>query len=107
MRDVGTSEPLTPVPAQTACVAHAAFPKGNPYLTLRDTLGTIFQDDSFADLDAHDGQPGVAPGGSRSSPSCSFAKPLPTAKRPRPSAHVSTGISLGLQLMDPALTFPC
>ena len=41
---------LTPVPDQTARVAYAAFPKGNPYLTLRDTLGTIFQDDSFADL---------------------------------------------------------
>src|SRR5499426_732160 len=54
-------QPLTPVPDQTARVAHAAFPKGNPYLTLRDTLGTIFQDDSFADLYAHDGQPGVAP----------------------------------------------
>jgi transposase len=49
------------VPDQTACVAHAAFPKGNPYLTLRDTLGTIFQDDSFAALYAPDGQPGVAP----------------------------------------------
>ena len=54
-------QPLTPVPDQTARVAHAAFPKGNPYLTLRDTLGTIFQDDSFTDLYAHDGQPGVAP----------------------------------------------
>ena len=54
-------QPLTPVPDQTARVAQAAFPKGNPYLTLRDTLGTIFQDDSFADLYAHDGQPGVAP----------------------------------------------
>ena len=54
-------QPLTPVPDQTARVAYAAFPKGNPYLTLRDTLGTIFQDDSFADLYGHDGQPGVAP----------------------------------------------
>jgi transposase len=35
---------LEPVPEETARVAHAAFPKGNPYLLLRDTLGTIFQD---------------------------------------------------------------
>ena len=53
--------PLSPVPDQTARVAHAAFPKGNPYLTLRDTLGTIFHDARFAALYAHDGQPGVVP----------------------------------------------
>src|SRR5437660_9605600 len=52
---------IAPVPDETARVARAAFPKGNPYLILRDTLGTIFQDDSFTDLYAHDGQPGVAP----------------------------------------------
>ena len=41
---------LESVPEETARVAHAAFPKGNPYLLLRDTLGTIFQDDDFAAL---------------------------------------------------------
>src|SRR5881628_2455751 len=54
-------QPLAPVPDQTARVAHAAFPKCNPYLTLRETLGAIFQDDNFMDLYAHDGQPGVSP----------------------------------------------
>src|SRR4051812_32512504 len=39
-----------PVPEQTAHVARAAFPKGNPYLQLRDELGTVFGDDDFADL---------------------------------------------------------
>jgi hypothetical protein len=39
---------IQPVPAETVRVARAAFPKGNPYLTLRDTLGPIFQDDDFA-----------------------------------------------------------
>ena len=38
---------LAPVPEETARVARAAFPKGNPYLHLRDALGTIFQDDDF------------------------------------------------------------
>jgi hypothetical protein len=33
---------LAPVPEETARVARAAFPKGHPYLTLRDALGTIF-----------------------------------------------------------------
>ena len=36
--------PIDPVPDETRRVARAAFPKGNPYLTLRDQLGTIFQD---------------------------------------------------------------
>ncbi len=37
-------EPIPPVPTQTIRVALAAFPKGNPYLTLRDELGPIFSD---------------------------------------------------------------
>src|SRR5688572_3128488 len=38
--------PIDPVPDATIHVARAAFPKGNPYLTLRDQLGVIFQDDA-------------------------------------------------------------
>ena len=34
--------PSPSVPAETARVARAAFPKGNPYLTLRDDLGPVF-----------------------------------------------------------------
>jgi transposase len=51
---------VAPVPEETARVARAAFPKGNPYLILRDALGTIFQDDDFSDLYAHEGQPGLS-----------------------------------------------
>ena len=50
---------LEPVPEETARVARAAFPKGNPYLLLRDTLGTIFRDDDFAPCFPLDGQPGL------------------------------------------------
>lgn len=35
------------VPEETARVARAAFPKGNPYLTLRDELKTIYTDSLF------------------------------------------------------------
>src|SRR5215813_4195990 len=48
------------VPEATARVARAAFPKGNPSLTLRDALGTIFQDDDFIDLYAHEGPSGLS-----------------------------------------------
>jgi transposase len=53
--------PLAPIPEETVRIARAAFPKGNPYLTLRDHVGLIFHDHDFADLYAHDGQPGLAP----------------------------------------------
>src|SRR5215510_16072643 len=54
-------QPMTPVPEQTALVAHAAFPKGHPSLTLRDHLGTIFQDEDCATLFPAWGYPGLPP----------------------------------------------
>ena len=35
-------DPIQPVPEETARVARAAFRKGNPLLSLRDELGTVF-----------------------------------------------------------------
>src|SRR3989441_11784357 len=52
---------LEPVPEETARVARAAFPKGHPYLTFRDALGTIFQDEDFSSLFPAWGQPGLPP----------------------------------------------
>lgn len=49
------------VPELTRRVAHAAFPKGSPYLTLRDELGTIFEDDDFVNLYPQKGQPALPP----------------------------------------------
>ena len=53
--------PIQPVPAETARVARAAFPKGNVYLKLRDQLGPIFSDADFAALFPKEGQPAYAP----------------------------------------------
>jgi len=39
-----------PVPEQTAQVARAAFPKGNLYISIRDELGTLFEDADFTSL---------------------------------------------------------
>ncbi len=36
--------PIQPVPEETARVAQAAFPQSNPYLRLRDELGSIYHD---------------------------------------------------------------
>src|SRR5918992_4140200 len=54
-------QPLEPVPEETARVARAAFPRGNPYLTLRDHIGPIFADEDFAALFPACGQPGLPP----------------------------------------------
>ncbi len=49
------------VPASTATVARAAFPRGNPYMRLRDTLGPMFAAQQFAALFPKHGQPAEAP----------------------------------------------
>jgi len=45
------------IPEETARVARAAFPKGNIYMQMRDALGTIYQDQSFAHLFPNNGRP--------------------------------------------------
>src|SRR2546429_5892969 len=54
-------ESMNTVPEETARIAHAAYPKGNIYLQLRDTFGTIYQDEQFEDLYPQRGQPAEAP----------------------------------------------
>jgi transposase len=54
-------QPIPPVPSETAFVARAAFPKGNIYLKIRDTLGSIYVDEDFADLFSVKGQPAQSP----------------------------------------------
>jgi transposase len=53
--------PINDVPELTAQVARAAFPNGNRYMQMRDTLGTIYADVQFADLHPPVGQPAEAP----------------------------------------------
>jgi hypothetical protein len=36
--------PIDPIPDETARVARAAFPKGNPSMRMRDELGVFYQD---------------------------------------------------------------
>ncbi len=52
---------VDPVPEETARVARAAFPKGTVYMTMRDELGAIFEDEDFAHLFPRRGQPAMAP----------------------------------------------
>ncbi|MGZ6308415.1 MAG: IS1182 family transposase [Ktedonobacterales bacterium] len=54
-------DPLQPIPAETARVAHAAFPAGNLYMRVRDELGPLFDDERFTTVYAHEGQPALHP----------------------------------------------
>ena len=54
-------EGINPVPEETARIAHAAYPKGNVFMHMRDELGRIYEDENFADLFSHTGQPAEAP----------------------------------------------
>ena len=48
---------LYSVPEQTRRVARAAFPEGKLCLRVYDELGTLFEDQDFADLFPAQGQP--------------------------------------------------
>ncbi len=49
------------IPPETIQAAHAVFPKGNIYIFLRDTLGTIYRDELFADLYPRRGRAAYSP----------------------------------------------
>jgi transposase len=52
---------LGTIPAETARVARAAYPKGSLAMRLRDELGAVYRDEHFVGLFASRGQPAEAP----------------------------------------------
>jgi len=56
-----STEPIGSIPEETVRVAQAAFPKGNLYMQMRDTIGVIYSDEDVATLFSHTGQPAVTP----------------------------------------------
>ena len=49
------------IPLLTKEIARQAFPKGNLYMTLRDELGSFYNDSDFAELYSTEGQPALHP----------------------------------------------
>jgi len=99
-------QPMTPVPEQTARVAHAAFPKGHPYLTLRDHLGTIFQDADFAALFPAWGYPGLPPWRLALVTIMQFREHLADRQAAEAvRARIDWKYLLGLELSDPGFDF--
>jgi transposase len=56
------SQTTCPIPEDTQRIARAAFPKGNLYIRMRDELGEIYQDATFAELFPSRGQRAESPG---------------------------------------------
>ena len=98
-------DPIGPVPEETARIARATFRRGNVYLRLRDEVGTIYTDEAFASLFPTRGQPAEAPWRLAVVSVLQFAEGSRIARRPRPSAAVSTGSTCwDWSSMSPALT---
>src|SRR6266853_3482463 len=99
-------QPIGSIPEQTARVAHAAFPKGHPYLTLRDHLGAIFQDDDFAALFPAWGQPGLPPWRLALVTIMQFRENLADRQAAEAvRARIDWKYLLGLDLTDPGFDF--
>jgi transposase len=99
-------QPIAPVPEDTARVAHAAFPKGNLYMKIRDELGTIYQDQQFASLFPTRGQPAEAPW--RLALVCVFQFIEGLSDRQAADAlrsRIDWKYALGLELTDPGFDF--
>src|SRR5919198_1179701 len=99
-------QPIGAIPEQTVRVAHAAFPKGHPYLTLRDHLGTIFQDEDFAALFPAWGYPGLPPWRLALVTIMQFREQLSDRQAAEAvRARIDCKYLLGLELTDPGFDF--
>lgn len=95
-----------PVPEETVRVARAAFPKGNPYLTLRDELGIPFRDEDFVALFPECGQPGLSPWRLALVTLLQFRENLADRQAAEAvRARIDWKYLLGLELSDPGFDF--
>jgi transposase len=97
---------IGPVPELTAQVAHAALPDGNPYLLLRDRLGTFYDDERFAGLFPARGQPAEAPWRLALILVLQVAEGLPDRQAADAvRSRIDWKYLLGLELTDPGFDF--
>src|SRR5438445_3668585 len=95
-------QPIGPVPQETARVARAAFPRGNSWLRLRDELGTIYTDETFAPLFPTHGRPAEAPWRLALVTVLQFAEGLSDRQAADAvRARLDWKYLLGLELVDP------
>lgn len=90
------------IPDYTTEVAQAAFPKGNPYLRMRDTLGPMFTNPDFAHVFPNDGQPAYAPAHLALVTVMQFAEGLSDAQAADAvRGRIDWKYALALELTDP------
>jgi transposase len=96
----------TIVPEETVRVARAAFPKGNPYMTLRDELEVIYPDTLFVALFPNRGQPAESPGRLAIVTVLQFAEGLSDRQAADAvRSRIDWKYLLGLELEDPGFNF--
>lgn len=92
---------LDDIPAETARVAHAAFPHGNIYLKVRDQLGALYHDETFAELFPTRGRPVESPGRLALITVFQFAESLSDrAAADAVRSRIDWKYALGLELTD-------
>jgi transposase len=90
------------IPEETVRVARAAFPKGTTWLSMRDELGSIYQDADFASLFPTRGQPAIAPWQLALVTLMQFAEGLSDAQAAAAvRARIDWKYALSLSLTDP------
>ncbi len=98
--------PAAPVPEETARVAQAAFPRGNAWIALRDTVGPVYDDAGFAPLFARRGRPAEAPWRLALVTVMQFAEGLSDRQAAEAvRARIDWKYALGLELTDPGFDF--
>ncbi|MFJ5901852.1 IS1182 family transposase [Streptomyces sp. NPDC093064] len=98
-RDVG-------VPDLTARVVRASFPKGTPAIRIREALGPLFEDESFAEAFPRRGRPAVSPGALALVSVLQYAEGLSDRQAAdQVRARMDWKFLLGLELDDPGFDF--
>lgn len=94
------------IPAETARVARAAFPKGSLAIRIRDELGPLFNDEAFADLFPARGKPAWSPGRLALVMVLQFVEGLTDRQAAEAvRARIDFKYALGLELHDPGFDF--
>jgi transposase len=99
-------EPIGEVPAETARVARAAFPKGTMVTQLRDEFSALYEDEDFRKLYPTRGQPGLAPWRLALVTVFQFLEHLSDRQAADAvRARIDWKYALGLELTDPGFHF--
>lgn len=95
-----------PIPEDTQRVARAAFPRGNLYMRMRDELGEIYKDASFAELFPGRGQKAESPGRLAWVTVMQFSESLSDRQAAEAvRARIDWKYVLGLELDDPGFNY--